>query len=443
MQKSEKGLAKTALTVYNNNMEIAAIPRRILPDSSYYSISSAKNQEEMRFLHKNTMKARNSMETEFQNAAGKGIGEVMRDIADFLSTPCVIHRERKIDLRFLTPELNMAEQFSYALLSEAALQGWDPEKAENFYRHACGPALQDEVIDRISNAFRNPEGEEFRALRKRYGNRFSLLDGSYWSCVLAVGIDAGQVDEVMRYLRLFIVCLMEFAYMEDRNPQSTYAWCYYESFRQMLDDLTAEPEPEPLPLKVRALGGSAGAREGDSYMLSLGVDIENPNPDRMARGIGVDVTLKDKSGAVITVIGDRLESLDPGAIYHYGVTRKIRGAAVASISVTAKASSHLKLTTPIMKHVRLTEPRLVRTGEKMKFSGRIVGEYDRPLRSMTLHYQFLSAENKILGGGSEWILDGLLPGEPRTVASEIPVPIKNAAKAVYSIDFDAIDLVTD
>lgn len=383
------------------------------------------------------------METEFQKAVGKGIGEVMRDIAEFLSTPFIINEERQLDLCTLVPDLNMHEQFSFALLSEAHTQGWEQETAENFYRHACGKVVENEVIETMIEIFRDRSSKEYRAYAQKYGNRFTALDGSYWATVLALGIDAGQVSEVMQYLRLFTVCLMEFAYMEDRNPDATYTWCYYDSFRQMLDDLTAEPDPEPLPLKVRALGGSAGKREQDTYYLSLGLDIENPNFDRLARGIQLDITLKDKEGQVITVIGDKLESLDPGAIYHYGVTRKIRGNAVASFSATAKAVSHIKLQTPIMKHVALSELRLRKNGDGMHFSGNMIGKYDVPLRSMTLHYQFLSAQNKILGGGSEWVLDGLEPGGTRQVNSKIALPIEGAAKVVYSVDFDVVQLLEE
>lgn len=383
------------------------------------------------------------METEFQKAVGKGIGEVMRDIADFLSTPFVINEERQLDLCTLVPDLNMHEQFSFALLSEAHTQGWEPETAENFYRHACGKVIDPEVVTAMITAFRDRTSKEYRAYAQKYSNRFTALDGSYWSTVLALGIDAGQVSEVMQYLRLFTVCLMEFAYMEDRNPDATYTWCYYDSFRQMLDELLAEPDPEPLPLKVRALGGSAGKREQDSYYLSLGVDIENPNLEHMARGIQLDIVLKDKEGQVITTIKDKLESLDPGAIYHYGVTRKIRGNAVASFSATAKASGYLKLQTPIMKHIDLSELRLKKNGEGMHFSGTMTGKYDTPLRSMTLHYQFLSAQNKILGGGSEWVLDGLEPGGTRHVDSKIALPIDGAKKVVYSVDFDVVQLLEE
>ncbi len=381
------------------------------------------------------------METEFQNAVGKGKGEVMRDISEFLSVTYRIHKEKKIDLCSFLPELNMYGQFSFALLSEAQAQGWERDAAENFYRGACSGVMEPALIEHVIAAFREPTGDDFRDLRLKYGNRFTLLDGSYWSTLLAIGIDAGQVGDVMQYLRLFTVCLMEFAYMDDRNPNETYTWSYYESFRKMLDALTTEGESEPKPLKVRAVGGTAGKREQEGYSLSLGLDIENPNPDRMARGVSIDITLKDRDGNVITVIGDKLESLDPGAVYHYGITRRIRGAAVGSIAATAKASSHLRLQTPIMKHTSLSGLRLSETESGMRFSGTLTGEYDRPLRTMTLHYQFLSRENRILGGGCEWILDGVAPGEARAVSVDLPVKVKNAAKVVYSVDFDALELI--
>ena len=77
------------------------------------------------------------METEFQNAIGKSTGEVIRDIADFLNYPCVIHPERNLDLRQILPDLNMNEQFSFALLSEAEAQGRGLAATESFYRHTC------------------------------------------------------------------------------------------------------------------------------------------------------------------------------------------------------------------------------------------------------------------------------------------------------------------
>ena len=381
------------------------------------------------------------METEFQNAVGKSAGEVMRDIADFLAYPCPINPQKNIDLRTMLPDLNMPEQFTFALLSEAVTQGWSLDRAEIFYRRACSDTVDEETIRSMLHAFHDSDSEEYRAYQKKYGCYFTMLDGSYWASCLALGIDADKVDEVMAYLRLFTIALMEFAYMGDNNPSTTYTWSYYESFRNMLDELIRDPDPEPLPLKVRALGGSAGVREGDAYHLSLGVDIENPNLDRMARNVVIDVTLKDKDGNIITTVGDRVECIDPSVVYHYGVTKKIRGAAVASIAVTAKAGSHLRLQTPLMKHIALSELKLSRNNNAMQFSGKMTSRYQSNLHSVILHYQFLDANNKILGGGSEWIFDGVKAGQTVLFESKVSVSVPRAAKAVYSFDFDALELI--
>lgn len=381
------------------------------------------------------------MEYEFQNAIGKSVGEVVRDVTDFLSCSCVINPERQIDLAQILPDLNMAEQFSFALLSEAQTQGVRAEEAEAFYRHAVGSLIPDAVMDRMIAAFRDPSGDDYRLYRAKYGNSFTLLDGSYWSTCLALGIDCERIEDVLQYLRLFTVCLMEYAYMGNRNPERTYTWKYYESFRRMLDDLTAPPEPDPLPLRVRALGGTAGKREGEVYTLSLGIDVENPNPDRMAYDVELDITLKDRTGAVITTVKDRIRSIDPATVYHYGVTRRIRGAATAGISASAKAGMHLKLSTPIMKHVKLESFRQIKQENVTAVRGDLRSEYDTPLRSLTFHYQFLSPDNKILGGGSEWLADGIAANGSAAFASELPLAIKNASKVVYSLDFDAMELI--
>lgn len=381
------------------------------------------------------------METEFQNAVGKSVGEVVRDVTEFLTCSCTVHKQRRINLATLLPDLHMHGQFSFALLSEALMQGLSEEEAERFYRHACSGVIPQATVSAMLDAFRDRTGEAWRTYEKKYGNRFSLSDGSYWSSCLAIGIDAQQMSDVLHYLRLFTVVLMEFAYMDGRNPERTYTWTYYESFRAMLDALMAEPDPEPLPLKVWTVGGTAGKREGDAYLLSLGLDLENPNPDRMARDVHLDIVLKDRDGNVIATVKDRLASLDPGAIYHYGITRRICGGAVASISATAKAGSHLKLSTPIMTHAGAEDLRIEETDEGLCLAGTLRGGYDRPLRSLTLHYQFRSQEDRILGGGGEWIAEGLAEKGERALRLRLPLAPKGTSRLLCSVDFDALELI--
>lgn len=380
------------------------------------------------------------METAYQNIAGKSAGEVARDIADFLSLSCPVQARQEMDLANLLPDLTMKEQFSFALLMEARTQGWEQAAAEGFYLRACAPIVGNQTAEAMLAAFRQPDGEAFREYLGKYGCDFGLSSHSYWTACLAVAVDAKAISTLMGYLRSFTFCLMEFAFMDDRNPDVTYAWRYYESFQRILEELTTAPS-EPAPLKVCSLGGSAGKRENDSYPLSLGVDLQNPNSDRMAWNVQVDTTLKDRDGNVITVIGDRVNCIDPGAVFHYGITRKIHGPAVAHISVSAKAGAFTRLTTPVMKHIRVTRATIKRQNEGRLFSGSMVNRYDCPIRVCALHYQFLSDRNKILGGGCEWLLDGFPAGGEKNFSVFCPVPVPGAAKVVYSVDFDAQELL--
>lgn len=358
----------------------------------------------------------------------------MRDVAEFLSTPFLINQEKKIDLCTLLPDLNMWEQFSFALLAEAREQGWSAEETELFYRRSCADVISEDLCARMLAVFDAPDSQTYAAMEKCYGNRFSLLDGSYWATVLALGLDAQELDRAMEYLRLFTVALMEIAYMENRNPPTTYTWGYYESFRGMLDALVAEPEPDPLPLKVRAMGGTAGKRKGDAYLLSLGVDLENPNPDRAAQNVDLDITLKDKNGSVIATVKDRISEIAPATVFHYGVTRRIAGAATAGLSAKVRAASFQK--SDATNRVTLSDARIGYGEAQTRLSGRITPPTKSPWSALALHYQFLSADNKILGGSNEWFYKTSESTDTLTLSASVPVEIKGAAKLVFSADPD-------
>ena len=79
----------------------------------------------------------------------------------------------------------------------------------------------------------------------------------------------------------------------------------------------------------------------------------------------------------------------------------------------------------------------------VEMAGSLAEAAEDSLVEVWVHYQFLSAQNKILGGGSEWVLDGLEPGSTRQVNSKIALPIDGAAKVVYSIDFDVVQLLEE
>ncbi len=376
------------------------------------------------------------METDYLNTAGKNAGEIARDIADFLSLPCVIHGKRDIDLAALLPDLNMHEQFSFALLMEAYTQGWDPDAAEQFFRHAVAPSVGDAVTEKMLALFRAPESREFGVAVVKYGYGFDLTVPSYWSSCLKLAIQAKAVPALMNYLKLFMICLTEFAYMDGRKPKETYAWNYYQTFEKILDDLEKPDLPPSLPVTVCAVGGSSGKRENQTYFLSLGVDLRNPNADRALQDIKVDITLKDREGNVIDIIGDRVSTVDPGAVFHYGITRRVRGAAVAEIHAKARAGAFLPAETAVTRGVKLEKVSIKRDEHYEILKGTLVSTYAHDLPAFALHYQYLNKQNKIVGGGCEWFFDGLKAGEEKQFRAGCSVPIPGAARIVYSIDFD-------
>jgi hypothetical protein len=342
--------------------------------------------------------------TEQRDIIGKSAGEIARDIERFLSRAVEIQARRKMDLANLLPDLNMREQFSFALLMEAKHQGWETSAAENFYLRFCAPAVGMETAEKILAAFKNPTGAEFLTLDEKYGCSFGLSSRAYWSSCFAVAVDAKAVPSLMEYFQEFVFTLLEFSYMGTRNPSETYVWKYYDSFQKILAELSA-PVDNPIPLKVCSLGGTVGNRDADSYDLAFGLDIQNPNQSHMAWNVQVDVHLKDREGNLITTIQDRINCIDPGGIFHYGITRRIHGAAVAHISASAKTESFSKLTTPLMKHANLSKISINRAESPSKLNGTLKNNYDRSLYSYALHYQFLNADNKILGGSSEWFFE--------------------------------------
>lgn len=375
------------------------------------------------------------MNNDFQTATGKHPGEVIRDSVAFLSTPCIVNPERKIDLCTLLPELNMREQLAYALLSEALLQGWSMERAESFGRQIFASLLGNSRWERLLCAFQSRTSSEWDSYTKKYGNRFTLFDGSYWATALSLGIDCNGVETVLGYLRRFTVTLMEFAYMENQNPEKTYTWGYYESFRRMLDDLMKPSAKPVLPVTVRAMGGTAGKRNELGYPLSLGVDLENPDPEHTALNVDLDVTLKDKNGRVITVIKDRIPSISPKSVYHYGVTKQIRGAAVGRLSASVKALEYRILQNPLPR-LRLLSASTRKNDDQIVLTG--IMESDLPLLHLpaAIHYQFLSTDDKILGGGGLWHFEKIGEDGQLPLSVTLPVAIPNAAKVVLSSAFE-------
>lgn len=377
------------------------------------------------------------MDLDFQHAVGKTAGEIARDFSDFLALSFEIDG---VDLRDLSPEFNMEEQFSFALLKEAQVQGWPQKAMENFFLRVCEKSIDPATKLRFLNAFKVPDGKEYAELESKYRSDFSLSDKTYWASCLTIGIEAKQARPVLEYLQRFTVCLMEFAYMDGKQPESTYVWGYYESFKKILEEFNRDDKPAE-PLIVRAVGAGVGICENDVYTVTLGVDIENPNPEKIACGISLDIFLKDKDGNVVQKISDSFNCIDPASVFHYGITKQIKGDPVFQISAEATAEIFSAIRVPAMKGIKLSGISLKRGENAQTLFGTLTSHYPSTLNGFTIYYQYLDKEGRIVGGGSEWIFDSIAPEESVPLKSGIGLILKDAAKVLYSIDFNLKDLL--
>ena len=144
--------------------------------------------------------------------------------------------------------------------------------------------------------------------------------------------------------------------------------------------------------------------------------------------------LKDKNGDVIATVKDRISEIAPATVFHYGVTRRIAGAATAGLSAKVRATSFQKR--DATNRATLSDARIGYGEAQTRLSGRITPPANTPWSALALHYQFLSADNKILGGSNEWFYKTSESTDTLTLSASVPVEIRGAAKLVFSADLD-------
>jgi len=93
--------------------------------------------------------------------------------------------------------------------------------------------------------------------------------------------------------------------------------------------------------------------------------------------------------------------------------------------------------------MKLTDIAFSRKENTMQLKGSLENHYDVTLKSVNLHYQYLSEDNKILGGETLCVLGEIEPNGAHAVRSRLNVSIPDAKKLLYSVDFDAIELVKE
>lgn len=195
---------------------------------------------------------------------------------------------------------------------------------------------------------------------------------------------------------------------------------------------------QELPLKVEKVGGTLGPVDRDNCRtVCVGVDIVNPNKNKMASFITVEVTLSDANGNVVDVINEDIYHIDAGATFHFGYTKVWVNGSVVNISANAYARGFVDTNKTAMDGTSFGNCSLNNdfAANICTVGGLLKSDYNRPIQGCTVHFQIVNASGKIIGGDNVY-LDYLPAGQTRSISSDLSLCIQGGSKIIHSIDFD-------
>ena len=323
-------------------------------------------------------------------------------------------------------------------------------------------------------------GNEYYEYDVKYGHKFDYLE-SIWMYLFKFGQGYAGVDFVNEIVMPYAMFLINI--MNNGNPvsddklsividlTSSYQWAIdciqnrrdipltsqskkpvnnTQSFgtaqnTNNLSNGSFDTSPSPLnsnssaelPLQVTKVGGSLGAISRDNdRTVSVGIDIYNPNKDKIAVGVTVEITLSDPNGNVVDVIDDTLYYIDAGATFHYGYEKVWVKGNIAKISGNAFARGFVNVSNTYLDGTAFTNCTLNNdnSSDTCTVSGLLKSFYTKSIYDFKMYYQVLSSNGEIVGGDNLYV-DVLPAGQTRSISTDHSLRILNGDSIVHSVDF--------
>lgn len=323
-------------------------------------------------------------------------------------------------------------------------------------------------------------GNDYYEYDVKYGHKFDYLD-SIWMYLFKFGQGYAGVDIISEIVNPYAILLI--SVMNDGNnvpddkltfimdlPQS-FSWALeciqnhrdipltsqtkkpvnntqsFDTGRSFTNSASGSfnnsPSPlssnssEELPLQITKVGGSLGqiSRDNDRT-VSVGIDIYNPNKDKMAVLVTVEITLSDSNGNVVDVINDTLYYIDAGSTFHYGYEKVWVKGNVSKISGNAYARGFVNVGNTYLDGTAFTNCSLNNdnSSDTCTVSGLLKSGYTKPIYDFKMYYQVLSSNGEIVGGDNVYV-DVLPAGQSRSISNDHSLRIQNGNSIVHSVDF--------
>lgn len=200
-----------------------------------------------------------------------------------------------------------------------------------------------------------------------------------------------------------------------------------------------------LPLKVTAVGVTVQSNGygSNECNISFGAEIVNPNPDKIALGVNVEIVLLDNAGRILNVVHKRIWFIDANTTFHFGYEEWCLDDRISNFKINADADEFAdrgNLTSKFTDFLKVSNLNYIcGRNDDDAITGIISNLINVPLDAVALYYHGVDKNGKILGGNWQYI-DEFGANRNYTMHRTSVVQIK-PTNIRYSFDYNISDLL--
>ena len=337
----------------------------------------------------------------------------------------------------------------------------DPNE-EKFLDDFLKMSGSDKKSSYFTDLFFRKKSEEYIMLNTKYGHIFEG-DNNIWMGMATSGIETSDFSFVGEIVGPYTEVLKGIARIDGviEAKETEYIMAILDSITKAfkavatefkaaatqgvtaantnisLKSTTGEHFSEELPLNVSKVGGTIGSKDHNGTSISLGIDATNPNPNKLAYNVTVEISLTDSNGNIVEVINDTIYVIDPNTTFHYGCEKRYIQGMVSSISSASAFAEEFMDVAAGKKYMdggTFSNFNLTKHDNGCKLTGHLESAYQKSIRNCYVYFQILDENGDIKGGNNTNI--GVLPArQTRAIQFDNKINL-NGKHVEYSIDFE-------
>ena len=192
---------------------------------------------------------------------------------------------------------------------------------------------------------------------------------------------------------------------------------------------------QPLDVSVLDYGGTF-VQDDDTYYLSIGAQIHNPNKFHTASRVIIKINVLDASGRVIESENETLYHIDPDTVFNYGNELYITNGEPSDIQIFATAEGFKSSADGSKVYDGIDVGDYTFAEESYRgysIKGQATSRYVKKLDYVSVYLMFLDSNNKIKGGCNFSISD-MFSNVTEAFSESVAINLNSISYVRHSID---------